>query len=134
MVPGRDRGNEGSQRNVPAKNHWTLLDATKETRAYCCPTASLVEIDIDGKTVSHKWFMISGQSTTGAATDTIEVIDFADESPAWKAAGRLPYALSIRKAVILPDGKVLLGHGLNRALASVGEGLRFHMFDRTRSP
>ena len=27
---------------------------------YCCPTASLLEIDGDGQTVSHKWFMISG--------------------------------------------------------------------------
>ena len=125
-------------RNVPAKNHWTLVDATKETRSYCCPTASLIEIDSGGKTVSHKWFMIAGQSPTGAATDTIEVIDFAEESPTWKPAGKLPYALSTRKAVVLPDGKVLLGHGLNRALASAGdpvldferrEGLRFHMFD-----
>jgi hypothetical protein len=125
-------------RDVPAKNHWTLLDATRETRAYCCPTASLVEIDGDGKTLSHKWFMISGQTTTGGATDTIEVIDFAEQTPAWKPAGKLPYALTTRKAVVLPDGKVLLGHGLNRSLASVGdpvldyerrEGLRFHVYD-----
>ena len=40
--------------------------------------------------------------------------------------------------MVLPDGNVLLGHGLNRGLASVGdpvldyerrEGLRFHMCD-----
>jgi hypothetical protein len=30
-------------RNVPAKNHWTLLDTASEVRPYCCPTASLVE-------------------------------------------------------------------------------------------
>jgi hypothetical protein len=125
-------------RDIPAKNHWTLLDATKETRPYCCPTASLVEIDKSGKTVSHKWFMISGRNSAGAATDTIEMIDFAEPSPRWRPAGALAYALSTRKAVVLPDGNVLLGHGLNRSLASVGdpvadyerrEGLRFHLYD-----
>jgi hypothetical protein len=125
-------------RSVPGKNHWTLLDTASEVRPYCCPTASLVEIDDKGRTVSHKWFMISGQSATGAATDTIEVMDFTEQSPRWRPAGKLAYPLTTRKAVVLPDGKVLLGHGLNRGLASVGdpvtdyerrEGLRFHMYD-----
>jgi hypothetical protein len=125
-------------RNVPAKNHWTLLDTASEVRPYCCPTASLVEIDHDGQTVSHKWFMISGQDATGAPTDTVEVIDFTDPVPQWRPAGKLAYPLTTRKAVVLPNGKVLLGHGLNRGLASVGdpvadyerrEGLRFHMYD-----
>jgi hypothetical protein len=125
-------------RNIPAKNHWTLLDATTETRPYCCPTASLVEIDKNGKTISHRWFMISGQNAAGSPTDTIEVIDFAEQSPQWRPAGNLAYALTTRKAVVLPDGKVLLGHGTNRGLATTGnplldferrEGLRFHMYD-----
>jgi hypothetical protein len=97
-----------------------------------------VEIDGKGRTVSHKWFMISGQNATGAPTDTIEVIDFTEQSPRWRPAGKLAYPLTTRKAVVLPDGKVLLGHGLNRGLASIGdpvadyerrEGLRFHMYD-----
>jgi hypothetical protein len=122
-----------SARNVPAKKHWTLLDRADTARPYCCPTASLVEIDGDGRTVSHQWFLISG-----VATPSIQGIDFADPTPRWTQAGQLPYALSTRKAVVLPDGKVLLGHGLNRSLPSVGdafqdferrEGLRFHMFD-----
>jgi hypothetical protein len=125
-------------RNVPAKNYWTLVDTASEVRPYCCPTASLVEIDNDGKTVSHKWIMISGQTPAGSATATIEAIDFAEPSPRWKPAGQLEYPLTTRKAVVLPDGKVLLGHGLNRGLPSVGnapldferrEGLRFHMYD-----
>jgi hypothetical protein len=125
-------------RDIPARNHWTLLDTATEVRPYCCPTASLIEIDKRGRTVSHKWFMISGQSSTGAPTDTIEVIDFADRMPRWQPAGKLAFPLTTRKAVVLPDGRVLLGHGLNRGLASTGdpvadyerrEGLRFHMFD-----
>src|SRR5713101_5440644 len=125
-------------RNIPAKNHWTLLDTAREVRPYCCPTASVVEIDGNGHTVSHKWIMISGQDPQGRPTATIEAIDFAEPSPRWRAAGQLAYPLTTRKAVVLPDGKVLLGQGLNRGLASVGdrfldferrEGLRFHMYD-----
>jgi hypothetical protein len=127
-------------RNVPARNHWTLLDTASEVRPYCCPTASLIEIDDKGRTVSHRWFMISGEDASGAPTDTIEMIDFADNAPRWMPAGKLAYPLTTRKAVVLPDGNVLLGHGLNRNLPSVGnpvqdferrEGLRFHMFDPT---
>ena len=125
---------QDANRSVPAKNHWTLLDTADTARPYCCPTASLVEIAGDGRTVSHRWYLISG------STPAIVGIDFADTTPRWSQAGELPYALSTRKAVVLPDGKVLLGHGLNRNLPSVGnpvqdferrEGLRFHMFDPT---
>src|SRR2546422_2359306 len=28
-----------SSRDIPAKNHWTLLDTAAEVRPYCCPTA-----------------------------------------------------------------------------------------------
>ncbi len=125
-------------RNVVAKNHWTLLDTAQEVRPYCCPTATIIEIDGDGQTVSHKWIMISGEDASGAPTATIEAIDFAEPIPRWRPAGQLAYPLTTRKAVVLPDGKVLLGQGLNRGLATVGdpvldferrEGLRFHMYD-----
>ena len=72
-------------RDIPAKNHWTLLDTASEVRPYCCPTASLVEIDRDGHTVSHKWFMISGHDQSGAQTGTVESIDFADARPRWQS-------------------------------------------------
>ena len=68
-------------RDTPAKNHWTLVDTASEVRPYCCPTASLVEIDANGETVSHKWFMISGQDANGNQTGTVESIDFADAEP-----------------------------------------------------
>src|SRR3989441_1791322 len=55
-------------RNMPARNHWTLVDTASEVRPYCCPTASQIEIDGNGHTVSHKWFMISGQTATGSST------------------------------------------------------------------
>ena len=52
------------KRDVPAKNHWTLVDTSSEVRPYCCPTASLVELDDRGRTKSHRWFQISGQDPT----------------------------------------------------------------------
>jgi hypothetical protein len=125
-------------RSVPAKNHWTLLDTASEVRPYCCPTASLLEIDGDGRTVSHKWFMISGQNASGQ-TGTVEVIDFAESNPRWKKVGSILQPLATTKAVLLPDGKVLIGQGVNRSPnCSVDgrpctfeerEGHHFQMFD-----
>jgi hypothetical protein len=109
-------------RSIPAKNHWTLLDTAQEVRPYCCPSASLIEIDDDGDTLSHKWFMISGEDSTGAPTGTVEVIDFADPLPRWRNVGSILQPLATTKAVLLPDGKVLIGHGVNRAGPCTIEG------------
>jgi galactose oxidase len=90
-----------------------------------------VEIDKSGRTVSHKWFMISGQTPAGGSTGTIEVIDFAETTPRWRVAGTMANPVRTSKAVVLPDGKVLIGQGLNPALPTYEqrEGLRFQMFD-----
>jgi hypothetical protein len=126
------------KRAIPARNHWEFLDQAAEVRPYCCPTASWLEIDDEGQTVSHKWLMISGQTATGSVTGTIEMIEFTDPHPRWKKAGELLHPLTTTKAVVLPDGKVLIGQGLNRSLPGTGdpaldferrEGLRFQMFD-----
>jgi hypothetical protein len=133
-------------RNLPAKNHWTLLDTAREVRPYCCPTASLIDIDRKGRTTSHKWFMISGQTPEGQ-TGTVEVIDFADTTPRWRFVGSILQPLATTKAVVLPDGNVLIGHGVNRSPACTvdgrpctfdeKEGHFFQMFDPSavdRSP
>jgi hypothetical protein len=126
-------------RDAPAKKHWTLLDTALEVRPYCCPTASLVEIDADGHTVSHKWFMISGQDTSRNQTGTVEVIEFTEPFPRWRRIGSILQPLATTKAVLLPDGKVLIGQGLNRSpncnvdgrpcTYDEKEGLHFQMFD-----
>jgi hypothetical protein len=110
-------------RNIPAQNHWRQLDEADEVRPYCCPTASLVEINAEGKTVSHKWFMISGQKD-GIQTGTVEVMDFTDTTPAWRTVGSIQQPLSTTKAVLLPNGKVLIGQGVNRTAdaCTVDEG------------
>jgi Galactose oxidase-like, Early set domain/Kelch motif len=126
-------------RDIPAKNHWTLVDTASEVRPYCCPTASLIEIDAAGRTVSHKWFMISGQNASGDQTGTVEEIEFTDPNPRWKIVGSILQPLATTKAVLLPNGKVLIGQGVNRSPnCNVGgrpctyeerEGLHFQMFD-----
>ena len=126
-------------RDIPAKNHWTLLDTAAEVRPYCCPTASQLEIDAHGHTVSHKWFMISGQNESGDQTGTVEEIEFTDARPRWKKVGSILQPLATTKAVLLPDGKVLIGQGVNRSgncnvdgrpcAYDEREGLHFQMFD-----
>ena len=108
-------------RHVPAQKFWKALDEADEVRPYCCPTASLIEIDKNGHTVSHKWFMISGQKD-GQQTGTVEVIEFTDPTPQWTIVGSIQQPLSTTKAVLLPDGKVLIGHGVNRGNCTITEG------------
>jgi hypothetical protein len=127
------------KRDVPAKNHWTLVDTAAEVRPYCCPTASQIEIDKDGHTVSHKWFMISGNNADGEQTGTVESIEFTDKNPQWEIVGSIQQPLATTKAVLLPDGKVLIGQGVNRSANCTvdgrpctyaeKEGLHFQMFD-----
>ena len=126
-------------RERAAKNHWTLIDTASEVRPYCCPTASLLEIDANGVTVSHKWFMISGEDADGNQTGTVEEIEFTDPNPRWRKVGSILQPLATTKAVLLPDGKVLIGQGVNRSsncnvdgrpcTYEEKEGLHFQMFD-----
>jgi hypothetical protein len=119
------------QRDVPAEDHWSLLAEAEVNRHYCCPTASLVRTDRSGQTRSHRWLMIAGRNDTGATVATIEEIDFTDKSPRWRRAGALIHPSLTTKAVVLPDGKVLIGHGTFAQGATFEEraGLRFQLYD-----
>ena len=119
-------------RNTPAENHWTLLAEAAVDRHYCCPTASLLETDKHGRTVSHKWFMFSGRNrSTGAFTSTIEEIDFTEQSPQWRQVGNLIQPSTTSKAVVLPDGRIVIGNGLFPQGATFEEraGLRYQLFN-----
>jgi hypothetical protein len=119
-------------RDIPAENHWTLLAEASRDRHYCCPTASLIETDAQGRTVSHKWFMFSGRERgTGNLTATIEEIDFTESSPQWREVGQLLHPSTTSKAVVLPDGKILIGNGLFPQGATFEQraGLRYQLFD-----
>src|SRR3989449_8003486 len=83
--------------------------------------------------------MISGQDQNGDQTGTVESIDFTQARPRWQKVGSILQPLATTKAVLLPDGKVLIGHGVNRSPGcSVDgrpctfdekEGHQFQMFD-----
>lgn len=119
------------QRDVAAENHWTLLAEAQVNRHYCCPTASLVKTDRSGKTRSHRWLMISGRNDAGATVATIEEMELTAKSPRWRQAGNLIHPSVTSKAVVLPDGKVLIGHGTFAQGATFEEraGLRFQLYD-----
>jgi hypothetical protein len=106
-------------REIPAKNHWTFIDKGAEVRPYCCSTASLMELDKNGRTVSHKWFMISGQDEAGRQTGTVEVIEFTDPLPRWRTVGSIQQPLSTTKVALLPDGNVLIGQGRASAACTI---------------
>ena len=55
--------------------------------------------------------MISGTNATGQ-TGTVERINFADSNPRWEIIGSILQPLATTKAVLLPTGKVLIGHGV----------------------
>ncbi len=120
------------KRDVPAENHWTLMSEASRDRHYCCPTASLIETDKNGRTITHKWYMFSGRDrATGSLTATIEQIDFAAAKPQWRVVGELIHPSTTSKAVVLPDGKILIGNGLFPQGATFEEraGLRYQLFN-----
>ena len=93
---------------------------------------SLLEIDENGHTVSHKWFMFSAQdNVTRRPTATIEMMDFLEPVPRWTRVGSLIQPITTSKAVVLPDGKVFIANGLNANLSTFEEraGLRYQLFD-----
>jgi hypothetical protein len=76
--------------------------------------------------------MFSGRDrATGGLTATIEEIEFADRTPQWREVGQLLHASTTSKAVLLPDGKILIGNGLFPAGPTFEQrsGLRYQLFD-----
>jgi hypothetical protein len=66
--------------------------------------------------------MISGQKD-GRQTGTVELLDFTHSTPQWRTIGSIQQPLATTKAVVLPNGRVLIGHGVNRSGAcTVVEG------------
>jgi len=69
----------------------------------------------------------------------VERIEFTDSNPHWEKVGDILQPLATTKAVLLPDGKVLIGHGVNRSPNCMvdgrpctfeeREGHHFQMFD-----
>ncbi len=64
---------------------WTHVDSAKHSHDYCCPDADLVEIDKDGNTVSHEWYIFGGKpADLNQSSRDIEGITFTDATPEWE--------------------------------------------------
>ena len=97
----------------PGKTAFGMGEVAEPLEDRLVGPASLVELDENGRTKSHRWFQISGQDATGAQTGTVEVVEFTDANPRWRTVGNILQPLSTTKAVLLPDGKVLITGGNN---------------------
>ena len=126
------------KRNIPANNHWTFLDTRLELRPYCCSTASFVEINEEGQTTSHKWFMISRTGCVWRSDRHRRSHGVHGPQPA-VAEGRV-YASAARddEGRAAARRKVLIGQGVNRTVTCPAgdtqcfdekEGHFFQMFD-----
>ena len=99
-------------RDVAGQNHWTELAQVGDGEDYCCPTASLTEIGPNGMTLSHKLVMFSSKEPgTRRPTKSTYMIDLASAAPLWERQADLIQTGSFYKAVVLPDGKVLVTSG-----------------------
>ena len=99
-------------RNIPAENHWTHIDTAQNGYGYCCGTGDFVELDENGNTKSHKWFVIDGNvAGSGTRTADIEGIDFTDENPEFKVVAQTYQAGRFVHGVMLPDGTLAIRGG-----------------------
>jgi galactose oxidase len=100
-------------RNVGGENYWTHAGDIADAEDYCCPTASLTELGANGKTVSHKVVMFSSKEGPNGnlPSKAVQMIDYASAAPVWEPQGDLIQTASFYKAVVLPDGKVLVTSG-----------------------
>jgi len=91
-----------------------------------------VVLDNNGNTVSHQWAIIGGKpADLNQSSRKIEMIDFTDEDPQWveqgtrfpgePLKGRLYQTNSSADGVVLPNGKVLILGGSQRAHVHEGE-------------
>jgi hypothetical protein len=100
-------------RNVAGENYWTHVADIADAEDYCCPTASLTELGPNGKTLAHKVVMFSSKIGTNRnlPSKAVNMIDYANAVPLWEPQGDLIQTGSFYKAVVLPDGKVLVTSG-----------------------
>jgi hypothetical protein len=110
--------------NVPAENHWTQIDRAHNRYPYSNPMIDMTIIGSNGKTQSHKLFLIGGTHPTGVGDPfagttgrLIESIELSDGNggpainPKWSIWGRLIQTTSASHALALPDGNIFSSGG-----------------------
>lgn len=116
-------------RDVPAENHWELVDtafASHESGA----AVMLNVLDDQGMGVSKKIVVLGGDSLVEGRTAAVESIDFATDDPHWIRHQDLGLPVTQNNAAVMPDGEVLVvgGEGPRIGGERVNE-LTYQIFD-----
>ncbi len=100
-------------RNNPGAEHVTFVDHANADHQNYGMAAEILELGIDGTTLSHKVIAFGGKAADSAAiVDTVEMMDFAKPQPwKWELQQPLYQPASATKVIPLPDGTVLIGGG-----------------------
>ena len=122
------------KRDVPAKNHWTLVDTVVGGAAVLLPDRQ--HDRARRSTASTKSHQLVPNLRPGLRTAIrpapSKSMEFTDAVSALdRIVGSILQPLSTTKAVLLPDGKVLIGQGVNRSNNCIVDG-RPCTYDRER--
>jgi hypothetical protein len=100
-------------RATPGTDHVTFVDHAYADHQNYGMIAEILELGVNGKTLSHKVIAFGGKAADSeAVVDTVEMIDFAKPQPwKWELQQPLYQPASATKVVPLPDGTVLIGGG-----------------------
>jgi galactose oxidase-like protein len=116
------------QRNVPAENHWTLVDSALYAHDDGAG-AALWKLDHKGRARSQRVVLFGGGSGVGGVVSAVESIDYQSDAPQWDHIADLVQPASQNNAVALPDGNVVVvGGSANRGR---NNSLRLQLFDST---
>ena len=130
--------------SVRAGKWWKYLDKSPTSHSPFTANTSMVELDTEGKIISHKLYHFGGNNpSTGTAVDAAEMIDFAPLSrtrvpgeppivgPKWVTLpGKLYQRARQNYATPLPDGKILIMGGNGGNLGGIENwSLHVQLFD-----
>jgi hypothetical protein len=90
----------------PVTNTWSFVAETNYTKRYEGTAVILPP--------GHERIMIvGGGNKSGTPTETAEIIDLSEPSPAWRYTAPMHYKRKHFMAVVLPDATVVVGGGTN---------------------
>jgi hypothetical protein len=119
-------------RDSPGEEHMTFVDSAKADHQNYGMAAEVLELGMDGKTLSHKVIAFGGKAALSSdIVDMVEMIDFAKPQPwKWELQSPLYQRASATKVTPLPDGTVLIAGGTaSGAILEQRASLHFQLFN-----
>jgi hypothetical protein len=119
-------------RDVPAERYWELV-ATAEANHDEAASAAIWELDAGGLPVMQKIVLFGGHDMLGDFDEVaiVESIDFSQPAPTWTRHDDLPQPVARLRAVVLPDGQVVVHGGRSEDEVAGVESVNFkyQLFD-----